>query len=127
MNGNRFILDTNAIIALLKGNTELLNSLKRISWVGISIVSYMEFLVFPDLSSEDKALFNTFVQRVNVIDLEFSNKQLLDTVISNRIKYGIKLPDSIIISTAIINNAKLVTADKQILSIPNIETVSFTP
>jgi hypothetical protein len=127
MNGNRYILDTNAIIALLKGHTEVLNSIKRAVWIGISVISYMEFLAFPDISNDDKELFSSFIQRVNVIDIKNSDKQLMDLVISYKIKYGIKLPDSIIIATAAVNNAKLITSDKQILAISDIEIVPFSP
>jgi len=125
MNGNKFLLDTNAIIALLKGNREVLTSIEKALWIGISVVSYIEFLAFPGLSNEDKELFASFIKRVHVIDIGISNKQLLDAVINYRIKYGIKLPDSIVVSTAITNEAKLITADKQMHSIPDIEIVSF--
>jgi len=53
MNGNRYILDTNAVISLLKGNNFLLNIAENAEWVGISIISYIEFLAFPELSDED--------------------------------------------------------------------------
>jgi len=56
MNGNRYILDTNAIVALLKGNNNLLNIAHKAEWIGISVVSYLEFLAFPDLSQQDKQL-----------------------------------------------------------------------
>jgi len=48
MSGNRrFLLDTNAIVSLLAGNSHLADLLESAEYVGISIVSYLEFLAFP--------------------------------------------------------------------------------
>ena len=57
MSGKRFILDTNAIVSLLKGNKSLVDSVEHAEWVGISIISKIEFLAFPDLSEPDARLF----------------------------------------------------------------------
>jgi hypothetical protein len=125
MNGNKFILDTNAIVALLKGNSEILKLTETAEWIAISVISYLEFLAFPGLTDIDKALFNNFIQRIEVIGIEMTNKGLLDRIIEFRMKYKIKLPDSIIISIAFVNNASLVTADKQLFGISEIQTVRF--
>ncbi|HEY9607824.1 hypothetical protein [Allocoleopsis sp.] len=53
MRGERYLLDTNAIIALLQGNQQLIELLQDAEWIGISIISQIEFLVFPGLY-EDK-------------------------------------------------------------------------
>ena len=47
MSGRNFILDTNAIVALLKGDSGIANILFDAEWIGISIISYLEFLAFP--------------------------------------------------------------------------------
>jgi tRNA(fMet)-specific endonuclease VapC len=39
MNGNRYLLDTNAIIALLKGDFSLIKLLQDANWLGIFIIS----------------------------------------------------------------------------------------
>jgi len=125
MNGNKFILDTNAIVALLKGNPEILKLTETAEWIAISIISYLEFLAFPDLTDTDKTLFNNFIQRIEIIGIEKTNRELLNRIIEFRMKYKIKLPDSIIISTAFVNNASLVTADKQLFAISEIQTIRF--
>ena len=48
MNGNRVLLDTNAIAALLQGNVSLVEILKSSEWIGISVISEIEFLANPD-------------------------------------------------------------------------------
>lgn len=46
MSGNRYLLDTNAIVALLQGNKRIIQLLLNANWIGISIISQIEFLVF---------------------------------------------------------------------------------
>ncbi len=48
MNGemNRYLLDTNAVVALLQGHTGLAQHLADAEWVGISIITQLEFLAF---------------------------------------------------------------------------------
>jgi hypothetical protein len=48
MNGNRYLPDTNAIIALLQGSDQLLERLQNAQWIGISVIAQIEFLVFPE-------------------------------------------------------------------------------
>jgi len=43
-------------------------------------------------------------------------EKLIETTIDLRQKNGLKLPDAVIIASAIANNAFLLTADKQLLS-----------
>lgn len=51
MNGKpgRYLLDTNAVVALLQGHTGLGQHLSDAEWVGISIITQLEFLAFPGL------------------------------------------------------------------------------
>lgn len=44
--GNRYLLDTNAVIALLAGNQGLTNMLASAQWIGVSVISKLEFLAF---------------------------------------------------------------------------------
>jgi tRNA(fMet)-specific endonuclease VapC len=57
MNGNRYLLDTNAIIQLLKGNSEIAGILKNAKYIACSVISVIEFLSFSNLEAEDKSLF----------------------------------------------------------------------
>lgn len=62
MSGDRrILLDTNAVVSLLAGNRELAARLDGAEYVGISVVSYLEFLAFEGLSDEDRACFAVFV------------------------------------------------------------------
>jgi tRNA(fMet)-specific endonuclease VapC len=69
MSGNRYVLDTNAIVALLQGNLQLIELLKDADWLGVSVISQIEFLVFPGLTQDDCEIFEQFLQRVEVLGL----------------------------------------------------------
>jgi tRNA(fMet)-specific endonuclease VapC len=126
MNGKKFLLDTNAIVSLLEGNKALVECVEEAEWVGISIISKIEFLAFPDLPESDRELFQKFSERITVIGLNNVDGQLISKIIDIRKSYKkIKLPDAIIISTAMLNECILITADKQLHQVDEIETLSF--
>ncbi len=125
MNGNRYLLDTNAIIALLQKDANLIKLLACADWVGISIISQIEFLAFSGLSEADRKLFKQFLQRVEVIDLSCQNRTLIEQIISIRLQYSLKLPDAIIAATAIQIRAKLVTRDVQLNRISELTIVDW--
>ncbi|MCK4764674.1 MAG: type II toxin-antitoxin system VapC family toxin [Candidatus Aminicenantes bacterium] len=124
----RFILDTNAIVSLLKGNKDLHANIETAEWVGISIISKIEFLAFPGLSEPDSELFKQFLKRIEVIGLNDGDKDLMSNIIKIRkSRKSIKLPDAIIISSALVNNCVLVTADRQLHNLDEIEVIGFEP
>jgi tRNA(fMet)-specific endonuclease VapC len=121
----KYLLDTNAIVSLLQGNSNLVNLVVRAEWVGISIISFIEFLAFPGLQDEDKSLFRQFIERIEVVPLTDANTQLIESVLSFRKGQQLKLPDAIIAATALIQEAHLITADKRLLSIKDIQTIDI--
>jgi len=125
MRGERYLLDTNAIIALLHDHNELRQLLQDAAWVGISIISQIEFLVFAGLTEADRQIFNEFVQRVEVVWIEATLPQIIDLTIELRQQYRLRIPDAIIVATAIQYEAKLVTADAQLQNIANLDTINF--
>ncbi len=125
MNGNRYLLDTNAIIALLKKDSKLIQLLVRADWVGISIISQIEFLAFSGLSEVDKQLFQQFLQRVEVIDLDRKNTSLIEKIILIREQYRLKLPDSIIVAMTLQNSAQLITRDAQLRKVEELTIIDW--
>ena len=57
MPGKRYLLDTNALIALLQGNRELVALTQSADWLGVSVISVLEFLGFDGLAEQDRLLF----------------------------------------------------------------------
>lgn len=118
MNGAKYLFDTNAVIKLLQeNNSPLFQKVNTAEWLGISIITYLEFLSFPDILKEDIELLIQFTNRINVINLDYDNTDLMEIIVALRKKYNIKLPDAIIAGTAITLNAILITAEKQLMNI----------
>ncbi|MFK5895050.1 MAG: PIN domain-containing protein [Pseudomonadota bacterium] len=125
MNGKRYFLDTNAIIELLKGNKELLNILSQSSYIACSIISILEYQAFSGLSKHDIHLFNTFIKKIETIDLKLKNDALLQKILYIRTSHNLKLPDAIIVGSSESYNCILITADKKILSVEDIKTMDY--
>ena len=125
MSGKRYLLYTNAVVALFQGNTQLMRRLQSAEWIGISKITQIEFLAFSGLNGKDKQLFNRFLQRVDVIGLDSEQRELIDLVIGLRQQYGVKLPDAIIAATAIKCEANLITADRQFQKVQELDVVNF--
>ena len=111
MNGRGFLLDTNAIVQLLKGNSDLVKVVSEADFVATSIIAEMEFLSFPNLSENDKMLFQVFKSRIEVCDVPSDDPELTRLVIDSRIKFSLKLPDAIIAGTAMLHGLTVLTAD----------------
>jgi tRNA(fMet)-specific endonuclease VapC len=125
MSGKRYLLDTNAVIALLSGNAEVVQLIRGADWVGISIVTQLEFLAFSGLSQEDRDLFIEFSGRVEVVGLVASNTELLNQVVELRLRYRLKLPDAIVMATAVVCGADVVSADVDLQRVSTVNVHSF--
>ncbi|MDF5721618.1 MAG: type II toxin-antitoxin system VapC family toxin [Rhizonema sp. PD37] len=125
MSGNRYVLDTNAIVALLQGNSQLTQLLNDADWIGISVISQIEFLTFSELSQDDRQLFQLFLQRVEIIDLVASDIVLIEKIIEVRLQYRLKLPDAIIAAMAIQNLASLVSADQEFAKVTMLTVINW--
>jgi predicted nucleic acid-binding protein len=116
----RYLLDTNAIVSLLGGNRLLSDQLDQATWVGISIVSYLEFLAFDGLPECDRDAFMDFCGRIEVIPLTREDDGLLKQALDLRSRHRLKLPDAIIGATAISCGAVLVTSDTDFTKVPSL-------
>ncbi|MBF1990340.1 type II toxin-antitoxin system VapC family toxin [Fischerella thermalis] len=125
MSGNCYLLDTNAIVALLQGNVQLLQMLQNADWIGISIISQIEFLAFSGLSQGDIQVFQQFLQRVEVVSLIAGDTVLIEEIIQLRQQYRLKLPDAIIAAMAFKTNANLVTADRELMKVSTLTVISW--
>ena len=121
MNGKRYFLDTNAIILLLKGDRQIVKIVSSATWLGISVISIIEFLSFSGLTKSDSQYFSFFLKEVEIIGITFSDYNLIEEVIKFRKKYKIKTPDAIILASSKIYKAALLSMDKQLMAIAKTE------
>jgi len=113
------LLDTNTVIYLQKG--KLKNPLPPDEY-SISIITEIELLSFSGLSKNQAIWLNRFIEDIIVLPLDDSVKT---KTIQLRKKHKIKTPDAIISATAIVNNATLLTNDKQLVNITELKSQSL--
>ena len=122
MNGIDYIADTNAVIYLLGGKECMKPYLAK--KLGLSVISVMELLSFPGITSEEDQKIRKFVELCKVVALDDA---VMEKTISVRRNYRTKLPDSIIASTAIICDVPLITADTGIFRISELKVEKLEP
>jgi tRNA(fMet)-specific endonuclease VapC len=89
----------------------LLLLINSADWVGISIINVIEFLSFSALTQNDKELFNEFISRIEVVDLDYDDEELIAQILLIRKSRSVKLPDAVVIASALVNGAMVVTND----------------
>lgn len=115
----RFVLDTNAVVSLLNGNREMAAQLEAAVYVGISIVTYLEFLAFDGLTDDDRKNFKQFCSRVEIVPLTH-NDDLAERALVLRTRHRLKLPDAIIGATALCRKAIIITNDSHFSGISSL-------
>ena len=116
MNGNNLLLDTNIIIYALKGLANVKPYFDENSF--ISVITEMEILGVKEITQDEISLRETAIEFCSI--LPFTNK-IKTTTISIRRKIKIPLPDAIIAATAIEEGLTLVTADKAVKRIQELQ------
>lgn len=124
MIGTNFLLDTNAIIYLLKGEKELNSILQSNSTIYISVIGVIEYLSFNNLTQEEINTFEDFCENVIILDLS-SNKKDIQNIIMLRKKYSLKTPDAIVVNAAIGVSAELITGDRDLFKISEISILKI--
>jgi predicted nucleic acid-binding protein len=115
----RYVLDTNAVVALLNGNRDLAARLEAAAYVGISVITYLEFLAFDGLTDDDRNNFKQFCSRIEIVSLTH-NDDLADNALALRTHYRLKLPDAIIGATALCRKAIIITNDSHFSGISSL-------
>ena len=114
---SRYILDTNSIIYALNSGFKFPNH-----DYAISVISEIELLSYDKLSSEDEYILKEALSCFELINL---TNDVKESSIKVRRISKIKLPDSIIIATAISNDAILVTSDRQLLNSKLVNSIEL--
>lgn len=121
MNGNSLFLDTNIVLYLLSGDKTITDFLDK-KTIYISFITELEVLGFKELTKEQEQKIREFLAETTIIDI---NSEIKKLVIELRKKYRIKLPDLIIASTAAYLNLPLMTSDKQLNQIIEINILQY--
>lgn len=121
MNGNNIFLDTNIILYLLNGDDTLGTFLNQ-KQLYISMITELELLAFNGISKKEEKVISDFLNQCKIIPI---NQMIKDETIRIRKKYRMKLPDSIIIATALYLDLPLVTSDLEFKKIDELSLIHY--
>jgi tRNA(fMet)-specific endonuclease VapC len=121
----RYFLDTNAVIALLGGNAVIADILKDADWIGMSVITEIEFMAYERITPAEIETFQIFANRVMTADLASRNHNLIVECIRLRKETGLKLPDAVIAAQTIIYGAVLVTADRYFEKLTDVTVLNY--
>jgi predicted nucleic acid-binding protein len=117
MNGNNYLLDTNSLIYAFKEGFVF----PPYNYF-VSIISEIELLSYHKLSRREEIILKEALSNFDIVNI---NEEIKKETINIRKSTKIKLPDSLIIATAIYTNSILVTSDKQLLNSDIITTIQL--
>lgn len=121
MSGNKFFLDTNIILYLLNGD-ETLAELLNGKQLYISVITELELLGYKGLTPKEERVIKEFVSQCKTITITNEVKQ---ETIRIRKSYSTKLPDSIIIATALYLDLPLITSDFEFKKVVELTLVHY--
>lgn len=114
---SKYLLDTNTIIYALNRGLKLQNG-KYL----VSVITEIELLSYSNLTKSDEEILKRLLSQFESIEL---TKSVKEKTIQIRKDSKLKLPDSIIVASALDNDAVLVTSDKQLLNAQIVKTVEL--
>jgi len=69
MSGNRYLLDTNAVLFILNGDVTLADFLYE-KELYLSIISEMELLSYKDITDKEKQEINDFISGFTIVNID---------------------------------------------------------
>ena len=109
----RLLLDTNAVLAFLKGQPSMVALLEATGADSLfaSVITRMELLSFHGITPDEEKHIREFLNAVSIIPL---NTEVEDTAIQLRRVTRRKMPDAVVAASAIVSKAVLVTYDLEL-------------
>jgi len=119
MSGIDYLIDTNILIYIIKGNPKV-EYFAKSEMLAISFISEMEVSGKYQVSKEEKQIIGNVLKNCCIFEMDAQIKQRAINIKQN---IRIKLPDAIIAATAIKNKIPLVTADKDFKRLADLDLV----
>ena len=121
MSGDRLLLDTNIVIYLLSGDKTLADILHK-KIIYLSFISQLELLRYTDLSGREINKVREFIGQSTVIDI---NHEIKENVIALSKGQKLKLPDCIILATALYLDVPVLSSDKNLLRMNGVNVLYY--
>ena len=122
MNGSSILIDSNIIIYLSKGILSIDEVFEDENEYYISLITYMEILSYTFGSIEEEQFIHKLLALFNIVDI---TKEIAERVIILKKSRKIKLPDAIIVSTALSFDYILLCNDRQLSTINGLDVRYF--
>jgi len=119
MSGIDYLIDTNILIYIIKGNPKV-EYFAKSEILAISYITEMEVLGKYQITEPEKQTVAEVFDYCYVLEMDAQIKQY---AIDIKQQVKMKLPDAIIAATAIKHNLPLVTSDKDFRKVPNLDLV----
>lgn len=117
-----YLLDTNSVIYFFDGEETVSGLIENAKeQIFISCITKIELLCFE---TDDKAAVKGIDSFLKEVEILYFDDDIIDSVVSYRKSYKLKVPDAIIAATAKVRSLSLVTADKAFQKIPDIDIIS---
>lgn len=114
-----YLIDTNIFISLF--NQELIQPIPNGN-IGYSAITSIEILSFKGLSSQEDNLIRSTLKTLIEVSLDTT---IAEKTIQLRRKYSLKMPDAVILASAWECAAVLITNDKQLFKISEVQVISL--
>ena len=121
MNGKSVVLDTNSLLYFLNGDPDVSSFLFDYQPI-VSFVTELELLSAPELSVSEKLSIQEILKNLTIVSYTKEHK---NDIVKLRAQKKLRLPDAIIASLAITLGLPLVTADKALRNIPDIDVIFY--
>jgi predicted nucleic acid-binding protein len=121
VNGDRLLLDTNAIIYFLEGRSRIAEYILLAETLYYSVITEIELLSAPHLTNDDATVIREFLARCQRVDL---TPDIIEQTIHIRRAVRCKTPDAIVAASALILDIPLFTADTQFDRITGLNLVT---
>ena len=121
MSGNKLFVDTNILIYLLKGDSDISEILNGKELV-ISVISELELKSFPKISPKELAIIDELIKECQVINL---NQEVKNLAVEIRRTRSMKLPDAIVAASAYYSKLPIFTADKEFEKLEELDVIIF--
>ena len=114
-------MDTNVILFLLNGDEHLAGLLHEKA-ITVSFITELELLGYQHITETEHQKIEEFLNSVTVIDI---NAKIKTISTQFRRTYNLKLPDAIIAATAYYMNLPIMTADKDLNKINELNILHY--
>jgi predicted nucleic acid-binding protein len=121
MNGKEIVLDTNILLYFLNGDVNVRHFFNEYNPI-ISFVTELELLSASDISHNEKLFVQDLISDLTIVKYSDEHKE---DIIKIRAQKKLKLPDAIIASLAITLGLPLVTADKALKNIKELDLIFY--